>query len=92
MKFMRRLKDDERLATTKNIIKYWLKDGIIAVKVYLENENTKIWKNSWAGELKKLLDDNKYKEANNKIEMTVFNTYFDNTIKKIKEDGEKNKE
>ena len=77
-----RYRDNEYIATTTQIIKHWLAGGLENVHTFLNNENVKVYEDTWGYKLKKLLENkNNYASVNEEINFTYLSINRNN-IKK----------
>lgn len=70
---MKRLKEDINYASIKNISTLWSLGGINAVKTFLNDKNTNVYKNTWVEKIKNLINDGKQESASYEIELILFN-------------------
>jgi ABC-type oligopeptide transport system substrate-binding subunit len=74
------------VATVKSIIDCWEKGGLFAVKAFLSND-IKIYENTWAEKIKKLIDEGHIKSVEQEIELVSFNINLERKLFKNKLDG-----
>jgi len=76
---------DQQVATVKKIINIWEDGGgIEAIRIFLSE--SKVYENTWAEKIKKLIDQNIIKSVEAEIELVSFNINLEKKLYKNKKD------